>query len=66
MNAGIFTYLGWNVHQERETIKIDQRNYGDTIQPIAISSTRIKEVDSLLNEEEKKNYQGQLGKLLCK
>ena len=64
MNAGIFTYLGWNVHQELETIKIDQRNYGDTIQPIEISSTRIKEVDSILNEEEKKNYQGQLGKLL--
>ena len=64
LNSGVFTYLGWKVNQTEDCITIDQRDYGQGIKAVPVSSTRRKETDSLLIDTEKKQYQGLLGKLL--
>ena len=64
MHAEMFTYLGWNVNQKPDCIYIDQRSYGESVQPIEISPKRKRECDSRLSDEEKTEYQRQLGKLL--
>ena len=64
MHSGVFTYLGWNVNQKTDRICIDQRSYGESVKPIDLSSKRKRESDSRLSDEEKTEYQRQLGKLL--
>jgi len=64
MNSGVFTYLGWKVNEFEDQITIDQNAYGQGIKPVPVSSSRRKDVDEPLTEEEKKQYQGLLGKLL--
>ena len=64
MHSGVFTYLGWNVRQESGSIWIDQRSYGENVKGLELSASRKIDPENLLNDKEKKEYQGQLGKLL--
>ncbi|KAL5255720.1 hypothetical protein ACHWQZ_G011070 [Mnemiopsis leidyi] len=63
-NTGMFTYLGWNVVQSKDSIFVDQRDYASAIKPIEISVSRSREIESDLTELETTEYQQLLGKLL--
>ena len=56
-----FVYLGWNVVQDEEGISMDQREYCKGILPVL--PLPKKKDDELLSADEKKSYQGLLGKL---
>ena len=49
---GAFRYLGLNVLQSKNGIKVDQNSYIAKIQPIYLESDRTKEIDSELSEDE--------------
>ena len=58
-----FKFIGWNVCQYKSGIYVDQIDYQQSILPIELEDARKGQVDYELNCEEKKNYQGVLGKL---
>ena len=62
--SGVFTYLGWNVEQKKDCIFVDQRQYCRTVQPLKVDDFKNRDPDSSVDEEQKKFYQGLLGKLL--
>ena len=49
---GAFRYLGLNVLQSKNGIKVDQNSYIAKIQPIYLESDRTKETDSELSKDE--------------
>ncbi len=63
-HSGVFTYLGWKVVQDKDCIYVDQRDYASAIQPVNITNSRIREIESDLTAEETTEYQKLLGKLL--
>ena len=63
-HSGVFTYIGWNVSQEKDCIYIDQQSYAQAIRTVKLDKSPKRDSDAVLNEEEKSNYQGLLGKLL--
>ena len=63
-NSGIFTYLGWNVVQSKKVISVDQRNYASAIKPVEISTSKNRDIESKLTDQETTEYQKLLGKLL--
>ena len=58
-----FKFIGWNVCQYKSGIYVDQIDYQQSILPVELEDARKGQVDYELNCEEKKNYQGVLGKL---
>ena len=58
---GQFTYVGWDIHQTRKYIEVDQTSYQAGIEPIIVNSARPK--DHEVSAADKKNYQQLLGKL---
>ena len=60
---GQFTYVGWEIHQTRKYIDVDQIAYQVGIKPIQVNSSRSTEPNHELSTEEKKQYQQLLGKL---
>ena len=64
LKISIFTYLGWSVHQKEDHISVDQNDYSKLIKPALLSPSRKKALDDNLTEEEHKQYQSLLGKLL--
>jgi len=61
-----FKYLGLNISQDPEThiITVDQDEYSKLVKPVEITTTRRKNLDDSLTEEEKTSYHSALGKLL--
>ena len=62
-NKGTFTYVGWNINQDRNSIVIDQITYQSGIKPIELPLARSKQTDHEANQSEKKLYQQLLRKL---
>ena len=64
MNGKDFTYLGWSITQQDGYIAIDQQEYGNSIEPVAVNKQTSRDSERPLNDTEKTMYQETLGKLL--
>ena len=64
LKTGVFTYLGWSVTQDDDCISVDQSDYAKTIKSVDLPASRKKALDDELTQEEHKQYQSLLGKLL--
>ena len=60
---GQFMYVGWEIHQTKKYIEVDQTSYQVGIKPIEINSAKSKGPDHEVSASEKKQYQQLLGKL---
>ena len=61
---GAFRYVGLNVLQSKNGIKVDQNSYIAKIQPIYLESDRTKEIDSGLSKDEVSELKSISGQLL--
>ena len=61
--SGSFKYLGLNVKQSVEDIKIDQIEYSNRIEEIELNKDRISRKNDELNKEEKSSLKSLAGKL---
>ena len=64
MHSGTFTYLGWDIQDLDDRITINQNNYAKGIKPVPMEPARRKMLEDPLSEEETKQYQRLLGKML--
>lgn len=64
MASNVFSYLGWSIVQDKDTVKIDQCQYANGIKQIEVDSQRRKHPDENLTAEEVTQYQKLLGQLL--
>ena len=62
--TGNFRYVGLNITQRRNEVKIDQNNYVASIEPIRISKERKENPDSLLTPEEKSDLKQLAGQMI--
>ena len=58
-----FKYIGLNIEQQSEGIKIDQKSFSQTVKAEKIENMSSRKVEELLDEKEKKLYQKLLGKI---
>ena len=58
-----FNFIGWNIHQNDQSIQMDQIAYQSGIKSIEMNSARKNQTDHELNDAEKKLYQQLLGQL---
>lgn len=58
-----FKYIGVNITQGKDYIKIDQQDYANSVKPVGVESSRMKDKDRILDEDEMTAYRSLLGKL---
>ena len=62
-SSDMFTYIGINIIQNEHGISIDQNNYTDTLKLVPISSERLHNKCSPVDEVERKNFRTAVGQL---
>ena len=63
-SSGSFKYIGLNVIQTEDSIKVDQHNYISTLKPINITAERALQEDDELRKEEKSQIRALGGQFL--
>ena len=64
LHSGTFQYLGWNITQYEDHIKVHQNTYAETIKSVKVDSQRKLQPDEYLDKDEVKQFQKLLGQLL--
>ena len=60
-SSQVFRYLGIDLHQDQDVLKLDQNSYVESIEPIAIP--KYDDKNGQVNEKLKKNFKGLVGQL---